>query len=237
MKKFKDLKVGEDLIVHPWGLVKIVSIEKKNGFLMINREADLTGYCIPYNHLNSNKLKIGKDYIIFLNARSWYKYARKELQHKYIEMIDTRKKFCKYLKDRSSGFKSLIKHTDFEDGMTNDVTEEVRTYIKQYKYSTISWLIKLYTDSLDDDCLKSGILRIIGKCVPRKNLYLFQSVIKDAMDSGQSGMQEAAIMIMETIRLKWCYDLIVKTYYPSNCVRDYALKIGSEIGNELFLQK
>lgn len=75
MKTFKDLKVGDYFLLNSY-TEQIRSIFKKDGFIRINNR-----FCIPYNHVNANRVKVGSN-MIFLDIKQWGKYLHKEVDKK-----------------------------------------------------------------------------------------------------------------------------------------------------------
>ena len=67
-----------------------------------------------------------------------------------------------YFRTRSDEVSNAILRTDFEDGMDNDVTELIRSYIKKNKSAAYNWLNELYSKNLKNASLIEGLLRTLA---------------------------------------------------------------------------
>jgi hypothetical protein len=62
---------------------------------------------------------------------------------------------------RSKEVVDAIVNTDFEDGMENDVTELIHSYIDRNKSAAYNWLHELYSKNFTNTVLVEGLLRTL----------------------------------------------------------------------------
>lgn len=141
--------------------------------------------------------------------------------------------YLNFLRSRSESFAIAIKRADFEDGMMNDVTYEVESYLSTNKFATCLWLNSLYSKNQKDYELVSGLLRIIGLTIERSNSDLLLPIVKCGLADNHSETQEAALMVIERWRTKECLDALKTTNFTSKMISKYAKAIAKELEEEL----
>lgn len=143
------------------------------------------------------------------------------------------KAYLERLKQRSSSFVKSLVRTDFEDGMDNDLTEEVLNYVRGNQMATYLWLNTIYSSNQHNDVVLSGLLRIIANVVDVEDSDLLLPMVKAALSDRSSNAQEAAIMVIEKWRTKNCLDALETANIQSSWVRSYAESVKKELISEL----
>lgn len=143
------------------------------------------------------------------------------------------KAYLERLKQRSSAFVNSLVRTEFEDGMDNDLTEEVLNYVKGNQMATYLWLNTIYSSNQTDDVILSGLLRIIASVVDVEDSDLLLPMVKAALSDRSSNAQEAAVMVIEKWRTKNCLDALKTANIQSSWVRSYAKSVEKELISEL----
>ena len=144
------------------------------------------------------------------------------------------REFFAQLDAKSSYFISKLKRTDFENGMENEIVEEVEGYMYENLYVTISWLHKLYSSHQKDTDVLAGLLRIIGMTMAEEDMDCLLTMVKAGLADGQSKTQEAAILVIEQWRTKNCLDALeTTTRFSTPWIRQYADKVRMELEEEL----
>lgn len=144
------------------------------------------------------------------------------------------REFFAQLDAKSSYFISKLKRTDFENGMENEIVEEVEGYMHENLYVTISWLHKLYSNYQKDADVLAGLLRIIGMTMAEEYMDCLLTMVKAGLADGQSKTQEAAILVIEQWRTKNCLNALeTTTRFSSPWIRQYANKVRMELEEEL----
>lgn len=141
--------------------------------------------------------------------------------------------FLGFLRARSVQFTIALKQADFEDGMMNDVADEVENYLRENKFATFLWLNSLYSCNQTDHEVISGILRIIELTVETSSSDLLLPIVKCGLADSHSETQEAALMVIERWRTKECLDALLTTRFSSRWISKYANSIISELKEEL----
>lgn len=151
------------------------------------------------------------------------------------EDINTRNKnFKSFLDERSKPFISNLKHTDFEDGMENDVIREVEGYLAINEDVTLLWMHSIYSNNQKDADILSALLRIIGMTVDSKCADMLLPMVKAGLADPNSKTQEAALMVIEEWRTKNCLDAIeTAPNFSSAWIGKYAEQVKSELKEEL----
>lgn len=144
------------------------------------------------------------------------------------------REFFAQLDAKSSYFISKLKRTDFENGMENEIIEEVEGYMHKNLYVTISWLHKLYSSHQKDTDVLAGLLRIIGMTMAEEDMDCLLTMVKAGLADDQSKTQEAAILVIEQWRTKNCLDALeTTTRFSTPWIRQYADKVRMELEEEL----
>lgn len=149
------------------------------------------------------------------------------------EINNKNEDFLNVLKLHSSEFTTSIKKADFEDGMMNDVADEVEIYINQNKYATYLWLHFLYSQNQNDYKVISALLRIIGLTVDIQDSDLLLPIVKCGLNDSHIEAQEAALMVIEKWRTKECLDALNTSHFSSKWISKYAESIVKELEEEL----
>lgn len=146
----------------------------------------------------------------------------------------TNQEYLDYLRTRTEEVTFAIAHTDFEDGMDNDVTVLLRSFAKKNKSSTYNWLDELYSKNLNNPVVVEGILRSLAMITDKGDENIMLPIVVAALRSGISVEQEAAIMVIEEWRTKECLDALLSVHsYASDIIEDYAMMVAGELKEEL----
>lgn len=147
----------------------------------------------------------------------------------------TNERFMKSLELQSKDFIRMLVWTDFEDGMENEVTNLVASYMEKNRYVTYCWLNKLFNTNRTRPNITSGLLRTLAMVVNKNDAGIMLSMVTTGLSSLHSEDQEAAIMVVEKWRTKECLEAMCNTTYGSDWVKEYAMQVIEELKNELEL--
>ncbi len=141
-----------------------------------------------------------------------------------------RKSFDYFMYETPS-FKCKLLRTDFEDGMTNEAVEQVKSFYKLNSFVTLNWLSYMFSNNLNDYRIISRLLRIFSNLPKDSSSFLLPMVIA-GLNNKNSVVQEAAIMVIEEWRTPQCLDALMNTTYTSIWVKDYADIVITELESE-----
>ncbi len=141
--------------------------------------------------------------------------------------------FMKMLQSKEQLYVTLLHRCDFEDGMSNDAIAFVRKFIKENESVTCNWLNVVYGKHLKDKDVLCGILRTVSFLHIKNYDSTFVPMIKASLSDSSIECQEAALMLIETIRNKACLEAIETTDFSNDIIKEYAESIASELRNEL----
>lgn len=130
-------------------------------------------------------------------------------------------------------FVRILKRTDFEDGMTNYVSDVVEDFIKSNSFVTYSWLSTIYSNYQKDAVVLAGLLRIIELTIRNEDVDILLPIVKTGLADKSSMVQEAAIMVIEQWRTKNCLDALETATFHSKMIEVYANQIIEELKEEL----
>lgn len=130
-------------------------------------------------------------------------------------------------------FVRILKRTDFEDGMTNYVSDVVEDFIKSNSFVTYSWLSTIYSNYQKDAVVLAGLLRIIELTIRNEDVDILLPIVKTGLVDKSSMVQEAAIMVIEQWRTKNCLDALETATFHSKMIEVYANQIIEELKEEL----
>lgn len=142
--------------------------------------------------------------------------------------------YLDYLRTRTDEVASGILHTDFEDGMDNDVTLLVKSFARKNKSATYNWLDELYSKNLNNSTVVEGILRTLAMITEKGDENILLPIVVAGLRSEVSVEQEAALMVIEEWRTKECMEAIRSVHrYASDIIEDYAMMVLGELEEEL----
>lgn len=130
-------------------------------------------------------------------------------------------------------FVRILKRTDFEDGMTNYVSDVVEDFIKSNSFVTYSWLSTIYSNYQKDAVVLAGLLRIIELTIRNEDVDILLPIVKAGLADKSSMVQEAAIMVIEQWRTKNCLEALETATFHSKMIEVYANQIIEELKEEL----
>ena len=130
-------------------------------------------------------------------------------------------------------FVRILKRTDFEDGMTNYVSDVVEDFIKSNSFVTYSWLATIYSSYQKDAVVLAGLLRIIELTIRNEDVDILLPIVKAGLADKSSMVQEAAIMVIEQWRTKNCLEALETSTFHSKMIEVYANQIIEELKEEL----
>lgn len=152
-----------------------------------------------------------------------------------VDVNSINQKFFTFLSKYSQPFVHSLKLTDFEDGIDNLVTIEVREFVKRNLFVTYNWLNTIYSNNQKDSDVIAGLLRIIGVVVEQENSDMLLPIVIAGLANMNSKTQEAALMVIEKWRTKNCLDALQTTNFSSVWLKEYAKQIEAELIEELCL--
>lgn len=130
-------------------------------------------------------------------------------------------------------FLYLLRHTVFEDGMENEVTQFFEKMQKRNKYVAICWLQEFWSEHQDEDVVVEGIIRIIGRITDNAYWKPLMSIVRSGLTDKSKPVQEASIMVVESWRTVECYKALKQTKFADGWIKDYATEIILELETEL----
>lgn len=146
----------------------------------------------------------------------------------------TNQEYLEYLRTRTEEVASAIAHTEFEDGMDNDVTLLVKDFARMNKSATYNWLDELYSKNLNRSIVVEGILRTLAMITEKGDENILLPIVVAGLRSEVSAEQEAAIMVIEEWRTKECLEAIRSVHkFASDMIEDYAKMVADELEEEL----
>ncbi len=137
------------------------------------------------------------------------------------------------LAEETDVFVQTLLRTDFEDGMENDLTEEVKGYIQDNALATYSWLAHIYSNNQKNENVIAGLLRIIAMDVEEEDYDDLLPIVKAGLSDYGSSAQEAAVMVIEKWRTKNCLDALQTAPIQTPWIRSYAKRVEKELIKEL----
>lgn len=143
------------------------------------------------------------------------------------------RKFLDFLRTKEAYFVTLLHRCDFEDGMSNDAIEFVRQNMHANESVTCNWLNEIYGRYQNDRQVLCGILRTVSFLHVRNYDATFTPMIIASLKDSSEECQEAALMLVETIRSKECLTAVRNTHFDSLWIKDYADNIVRELTDEL----
>lgn len=138
-----------------------------------------------------------------------------------------------YFRSRSEEMVNAMANTDFEDGMDNDVTELMESYIRRNKFAVYIWLNELYGQNLKNLPFVEGLLRTIAMVTEKGDENSLMPIVVAGLRSQESSEQEAAIMVVEEWRTKECLQAMKTADFGDGWLKVYADKVMCEIEKEL----
>ena len=141
--------------------------------------------------------------------------------------------FDSMLRKRSPMFIWTLCHTDFEDGVSNCIIDEVESSLKKNKYVTITWLHSLYAQNQKNQDILAGLLRIIGMTIKTEDSDKLLTMVIAGLTEPCSKTQEAALMVIEEWRTKNCLEALKNRSFNTQWISNYAKIVERELINEL----
>lgn len=138
-----------------------------------------------------------------------------------------------YFRTRTTEVADAIVNTDFEDGMENDITELIQSFIKKNKSVTYNWLNELFSKYVNNSLLVEGLLRTLAMVTKRGDENSLLPIVIAGLRSDVSSEQEAAIMVVEEWRTKECLDALKTVHFVSDWIKTYAEKVTKELEKEI----
>lgn len=146
----------------------------------------------------------------------------------------TNQEFLDYLRTRTEEIASAISHTDFEDGMDNEITLLVKNFARENKSATYNWLDELYSKYLSDSTIVEGVLRTLAMITEKGDENILLPIVIAGLRSEKSAEQEAAIMVIEEWRTKECLEALRSVHrFDSDLIKNYAMMVAEELQEEL----
>lgn len=141
--------------------------------------------------------------------------------------------FDRILRQRTPMFVWSLEHTDFEDGMSNSLTDEVEQYLAYNKYVTIIWLHTIFSKNQENQDVLAALLRIIAMTVNVDDSDKLMTLVIAGLNHPSSKTQEAAIAVIEEWRTKNCLDALRNFKRHTVWIGKYADVVERELEEEL----
>ncbi len=138
-----------------------------------------------------------------------------------------------FFRTRSDEVADAMAKTDFEDGVDNDITDLVRSYIKKNKSATYNWLNELFGKYATNSSVVEGLLRTLAMVTEKGDESILSPIVIAGMRSEIPSEQEAAIMVIEEWRTKECLDALKKVAFKPGWIQSYGNKVIKELEKEL----
>lgn len=150
-----------------------------------------------------------------------------------IDINSVNRAYRNQLSEETDTFVEELIRMDFEDGMENYLTEEVKGYIQENALATYSWLNHIYSSNQKNEDVIAGLLRIIAMDVEEEDYDDLLPIVKAGLCDLGTSAQEAAVMVIEKWRTKNCLDALQTANIHSPWIRSYAKKVELELIKEL----
>lgn len=141
--------------------------------------------------------------------------------------------FLEMLRSKENLYVTYLHRCGFEDGIKNDAIAFVEKFLKENESVTCNWLNEVYGRHLKDNLVLCGILRTVSFLHIKNYDYTFVPMIKASLSGGSIECQEAALMLIETIRNRACLEAIETTDFENDLVKEYAAGVANELRKEL----
>lgn len=187
------------------------------------------------------------DATAFINNTSslWDKYFSLDAFSTTSESTEKKNRnFIDSLRNNKEVFLSLLYHSDFEDGESNDAIEYIKDKLSENSIATTSWLCELFSAyQIDSDNPTSssfvayGIMRILAyvnneDCFGYIKGQLIQ-LLNSALTTNVSYIQEAAIMVIENWRDKDLITLLQQAVIKDTCLSSYRDSVLEELNESV----
>lgn len=127
-----------------------------------------------------------------------------------------------------------IKYSEFEDGVDNDATRMVKSFIERNSAVAYNWINELYSENQNVPKITEGLLRSVAMCVISDDAPIMLPMVKAALASKYGEEQEAALMVIESWRTEECLSVLRNVReFSSEWMKEYASKIMAELCREL----
>lgn len=150
-----------------------------------------------------------------------------------IDINSVNRAYRNQLSEETETFVEDLIRMDFEDGMENFLTDEVKGYIQENALATYSWLNHIYSSNQKNEDVVAGLLRIIAMDVEEEDYDDLLPIVKAGLCDLGVKAQEAAVMVIEKWRTKNCLDALQTANIQSLWIRSYAKKVELELIKEL----
>lgn len=138
-----------------------------------------------------------------------------------------------FFRTRSEEVADAMAKTDFEDGIDNDITDLVRSYIKKNKSATYNWLNELFGKYATNSSVVEGLLRTLVMVTEKGDESILSPIVIAGLRSEIPSEQEAAIMVIEEWRTKECLEALKKVTFKPGWIQSYGNKVIKELEKEL----
>lgn len=151
-----------------------------------------------------------------------------------VDINKANQEYLDYLRTRTDEIANAIMHTEFEDGMDNDITLLIKSFARTNKSATYNWLDELYSKNVNIPVVVQGILRTLAMITEKGDENILLPMVVASLRSENSAEQEASIMVIEEWRTKECLDAISTVpRFSSDLIADYAKMVIEELKEEL----
>lgn len=140
--------------------------------------------------------------------------------------------FETFLNKKTSSFIWNLLHIDFEDGVSNDIIEEVKHYLNENKYVTVCWIYSLFSQNQTNQDVLAALLRIVAMCINVKDADKLMPMVIAGLNQPSSKTQEAALAVIEEWRTEPCLHALQNLEAHSNWIKKYATIVKQELEEE-----
>ena len=139
-----------------------------------------------------------------------------------------------FFRSQSSNVVNVIKYSEFEDGMNNDASNLIESFVERNRFVAYNWINELYSKNQNAPKIIEGLLRSVAMCTPPDDFSIMMPMVRAALGSKHGEEQEAALMVIEEWRTKECFDAICNVRnFSSEWMQEYADKVKKELRQEL----
>lgn len=171
--------------------------------------------------------------VVFYSTADNSKGEAADYSTRSIDINKANQEDLEYFRSRSKEIVNALKFADFEDGMDNDVTELIRSFVKRNKSATYNWLNDIYGRNHQDNAFVEGLLRTLAMVTEKGDETMLLAIVIAGLRSGISSEQEAAVMVIEEWRTKECLEALKNCDFASQWIAIYAGKVQEELECEL----
>ena len=190
--------------------------------------------------IESTPILDAEEWNVFMNTVQQTKYTPLGVHKVDVErirgLLKHNQEDLELFRAHNDGLVDAIEHTTFEDGKDNDVTLLVKSFVRRNPAMAYQWLHELFMSNQTTPVIMAGLLRTLSMVSEKGSESIVLDMVKVGLSSGDSSVQEAAIMVIEEWRTEKCLvALRQEKSFASEWLEKYATLVAHELDEELSL--